>query len=142
MVLPDVNVLVYAFRREHPRHAEYREWLNRTVEGPEPYGVSELVLSSLLRVVTNPRTFQHPDKTEDALEFIGAIRHQPNCVLVAPGPRHWSIFEDLCRKVEAKGNLIADAYLAALAIESGCEWITTDRDYARFPRLRWRHPLE
>ncbi len=59
----------------------------------------------------------------------------------APGPRHWEIFVRLCRAVRVKGNLVQDAYLAALAIESGSEWITTDRDYSRFPGLRWRHPL-
>jgi hypothetical protein len=142
VILPDINVLVYAFRTEHPRHAEYEGWLTRTLEAPEAYGISELVLSGLLRVVTNPRAFQHPNKIEDALDFADALRGQPNCVLVAPGPRHWSIFQDLCRKAEARGNLIPDAYLAALAIESGCEWITADRDYARFPGLKWRHPLE
>ena len=64
-----------------------------------------------------------------------------NAVTLAPGERHWDIFQRLCREANAKGNLIPDAYLAALAIESGAEWITTDRDYARFPGLRWRHPL-
>ena len=62
-------------------------------------------------------------------------------MLVGPGERHWDIFARLCRDASAKGNLVADAYLAAMAIESGNEWITTDRDYARFPGLRWRHPL-
>ncbi|MEK7270556.1 MAG: PIN domain-containing protein, partial [Planctomycetota bacterium] len=66
----------------------------------------------------------------------------PNCVLLSPGKRHWDIFSGLCRKAGAKGNLIADAYLAALAIETGSEWITTDRDFARFPGLKWRHPLD
>ena len=62
-------------------------------------------------------------------------------MIVAPGPRHWRLFTDLCRVAGAKGAIVADAYLAALAIESGSDWITTDRDYARFPGLRWRHPL-
>jgi len=61
---------------------------------------------------------------------------------LAPGKRHWAIFTRLCRDVEAKGNLVPDAYLAALAIESGCEWVTTDRDFARSSGLRWRHPLD
>ena len=60
---------------------------------------------------------------------------------IAPGPRHWGIFAGLCRTTGVRGNLVPDAYLAALAIESGSEWISTDRDYARFPGLRWRHPL-
>jgi toxin-antitoxin system PIN domain toxin len=77
-----------------------------------------------------------------ALAFVEEVRDQPNCVIVRPGPRHWELFTDLCRRVNARGNLVPDAYLAALAIESGSEWITTDRDYARFPGLRWRHPLD
>ncbi|MEN6506639.1 MAG: PIN domain-containing protein [Planctomycetaceae bacterium] len=72
----------------------------------------------------------------------GSCSFRANAVSVAPGSRHWQIFTDLCRQTEARGNIIADAYLAALAIESGCEWISTDRDYARFPDLKWRHPLE
>jgi hypothetical protein len=112
------------------------------LEAHEAYGMSEMVLSGLLRVATNPRVFDDPNTIGEAMDFADALRGQPNCVLVAPGPRHWSIFQDLCRKVEAKGNLVPDAYLAALALESGCEWITTDRDYARFPGLKWRHPLE
>jgi predicted nucleic acid-binding protein len=70
------------------------------------------------------------------------LRSRPNCVPVAPGVRHWNIFINLCESVRAKGNLVPDAYFAALAIESGCEWITTDSDYARFSGLRWRHPFD
>ena len=142
MLLPDVNVLVYAFRAGQPRHAEYLEWLERLTGGAEAYGMSDTVLAGLVRIVTHPRIFQRPDPVETALEFADQLRSQPNCVVVRPGPRHWSIFRDLCRQVNAKGNLIPDAYLAALAVESGCEWVTTDRDYARFPGLKWRHPLE
>ena len=142
MLLPDVNVLVYAFRREHPQHAAYRQWLEGLVNGPEAYGLAEIVLAGFVRVVTHLRVFQHPDSVESALGFTDQLRSRPNCVLIVPGRRHWSLFSDLCRQANAKGNLIPDAYLAALAIESGCEWITTDRDYARFPGLKWRDPLE
>ncbi len=76
-----------------------------------------------------------------ALDFVHELRGRPNRVEVRPGRRHWELFVALCQQVGAKGNLIADAYLAALALESGSEWVTTDRDYARFPGLRWRHPL-
>jgi uncharacterized protein len=85
--------------------------------------------------------FDPPATIERALEFATALRVQPNVVGVSPGDRHWEIFERLCVAAGAKGNLVPDAYLAALAIESGCEWITTDRDFSRFPGLRWRHPL-
>ncbi|MEJ7803133.1 MAG: PIN domain-containing protein, partial [Candidatus Limnocylindria bacterium] len=76
-----------------------------------------------------------------ALKFTDALRSQPTATVLAPGPRHWQIFGRLCREAGAKGNLVADAYHAALAIESGSEWITTDRDFSRFAGLRWRHPL-
>lgn len=105
------------------------------------YGVSDLVLSGFVRVVTHPRVFRSPTPTRRALEFAEMLRDQPNSVPVRPGPRHWEIFTTLCRTAGVKGNLVPDAYLAALAIESGSEWISTDRDYARFPGLRWRHPF-
>ncbi len=142
MILTDVNVLVYAYRSDASRHEEYRDWLTRLLESDRPFGISELVLSGFVRVVTNPRGFAQPDPPEAAFEFASALRDQPTAVRVQPGRRHWELFERLCREVQAKGNLVPDAYLAALAIESGSEWITTDRDFARFPDLRWRHPLD
>jgi toxin-antitoxin system PIN domain toxin len=111
------------------------------VTSPEAFGLSELVLSAFVRIVTNPRIFAEPDSVSDAFGFAAALCDQPNAVIISPGERHWEVFADLCREGRARGNLVTDAYLAALAIESGCDWITTDRDFARFPGLRWRHPL-
>jgi toxin-antitoxin system PIN domain toxin len=142
MLLPDVNVLVYAFRRDDPRHAEYRQWLEDLVNAPAAYAMSDLVLSGFVRVVTHSRVFNDPDTIDNALAFTAALRGQPNCVRISPGERHWAIFQDLCTRAGVKGNLVPDAFLAALAIEHGCEWMTTDRGYARFPGLRWRHPLD
>lgn len=141
MRLVDVNVLVYAFREDAPEHEAYAEWLEGVVNGAESYAVSDLVLSGFLRVVTHPRVFTPPTPVAPALAFVGAFRAPSTAVPVQPGPRHWSIFTGLCRDAEARGNLVPDAFLAALAIESGSEFVTTDRDYARFPGLRWRHPL-
>lgn len=142
MVLVDVNVLVYAHRKDAPRHERYRDWLVRVLNDDAAYGMSDLVLSGFLRVITHPRVFRDPTPIDAALAFAAEVRTRPNCVPVSPGPRHWEIFTRLCTTAGARGNLIADAYLAALAIESGTEWITTDRDYARFPGLKWRHPIE
>jgi toxin-antitoxin system PIN domain toxin len=142
MLLPDVNVLVYAHRQDAPNHAAYRNWLEATINNDQAYGMADLVLSGFLRVVTHPRVFNPPSTIEQALEFTYQIRNQPNCVQIWPGPRHWEIFIKLCKQTNVKGNLVPDAYLAALAIETGSEWITTDRDYSRFPDLKWRHPLE
>ena len=133
MELVDVNILVYAHRKDAPDHPAYRSWLDQWLKQDAPFGISELVLSGFLRIVTHPKVFNRPTPISTALEFVDILRSHSTCVLIAPGPRHWSIFSSLCRKVEAKGNLVPDAYLAALAIESGSEWITTDRDYSRFP---------
>ena len=141
MILPDVNVLVYAFATGAVNHTRYRSWLDAVLEAPEAWAYSEIVLSGFVRVVTHPRVFDPPAPMETALRFCSALRGAPNAVAVSPGERHWEIFESCCRESGARGNLVADAYLAALAIETGSEWITTDRDFARFPRLRWRHPL-
>ena len=95
----------------------------------------------MLRVVTHPRVFSTPTPLDAALEFVEALRARPNCVEITPGPRHWKIFADLCRATGAMGNEIPGAYHAALAIESGSEWITTDRGFSRYEGLRWSHPL-
>jgi hypothetical protein len=141
VILPDVNVLVYAYREDAPGHEAFRRWLEDVINSPSPYGMADLVVSGFLRVVTHARIFDPPSPLENALTFATEIRGQPNCVPIQPGERHWSIFDGLCRAAGARGNLIPDAYLAALAIESGSTWITTDRDYSRFHGLKWRHPL-
>lgn len=142
MILCDVNIFVYAARRDTDEHRQISPWLEQSLNRGEAFGVSELVLSGFLRVVTHPRLFKFPSSLKEALSFVDVLQCHPNSVPVAPGPRHWSIFSELCQKANARGNLIPDAYLAALAIESGSEWISTDRNYARFPGLRWRHPLD
>ena len=140
MVLPDVNVLVHAHREDSPSHKDCKRWLMGVLEGQEGYAISELVLSGFLRVVTHARVFNPPTPLRNALEFMEVVKTQPHCSLVSPGARHWKIFTGLCKSAAAKGNLIPDAYFAALAIETGCEWVTTDRDFARFPGLKWRDP--
>ena len=141
MILPDVNVLVYVHREDAPDHSAFSRWWEARIASDEAIGISDLVLSGFLRIVTHPRIFDLPTPLETALQFVEEVRSLPNYVAVSPGPRHWDIFTKLSRTAKAKGNLIPDAYFASLAIESGSEWITADRDYARFPGLRWRHPF-
>ena len=141
MLLVDVNTLVYAHRPESPQATEHREWLESSLGGAEPFGVSELVLSSFLRIVTNHRIYREPTPPDQALAFCAAVLDAPSAVPVRPGPRHWRIFAGLCATVQARGNLIPDAYLAALAVEQGATWVTTDHGFARFAGLRWRTPL-
>lgn len=142
MILPDVNVLLYAFRRDSPCHEKYRTWLNDVVNGPEAHGVSPQVLSSLIRISTHPRIYKEPSTLDEALLFCRTLLDAPGAVLVTPRDRHWRIFDSLCRSAEVRGNLVQDAWFAALAIEWGCEWITVDRDFARFDELRWRVPFD
>jgi uncharacterized protein len=132
---------VYAQRGGTPEYERIGTWLEEVLNGAAQFGLSGLVLSGVLRVVTHPRVFAQPTPIEAALEFVELLRASPNRVDLAPGPRHWKIFTELCRTTAATGNRVPDAYLAALAIESGSEWITTDRGFARFDGLRWRHPL-
>ena len=140
MILPDVNVLIYAFRKDAAQHAVCRSWLETVVMGDARFGLSLMALSAVVRISTNPRAFSAPSSPDDAFGFCDDLRGQPHCQVVEPGERHWDIFKRLCIKTETRGPRAADAWFAALAIEWGCEWITLDRDYARFPELRWRVP--
>ncbi len=143
MLLLDVNVCVYATRKDStPDHPRYRTWLEGVLVGDEPVGISELVLSGIVRLLTNHRIFRQPSSTAQAFDACRALRSAPAAVPVRPGPRHWQIFESVCTEVGAKANAVPDAYHAALAIENGATWVTTDRAFARFPGLRWRLPLD
>lgn len=141
MILLDVNVLVYAFRKDASQHRVFRDWLKSSLLNEPVIGLSELVLSSVIRIATHPRIFAKPSRLDEVLDFCDHLLLQPNVVRVSPGDRHWSIFARMAQEARVRGNLVTDAYLAALAIENGAEWITTDRDFARFKSLRWRHPL-
>jgi len=110
-------------------------------ESEVQFGFSELVLSGFVRIVTNRAIFRTPTPLTTALGFCEQLRERPNAAALRPGPEHSTIFSDLCRSIKAQGKLVADAYLAALALENDCDWYSTDADFARFPGLRWRHPL-
>jgi uncharacterized protein len=140
MVLLDVNVIVTAMREDAPRHPQVRDYVESLRRAPEPFGLSDLVLSGALRVLTHPRVFIPPTPVARAWAFIDALRASSNAVILAPGARHWAIFSELLAESGATGNLVADAWHAALAIEHGCEWISDDADFARFRRLRWARP--
>lgn len=140
MILLDVNILLYAHREDAPEHRAIHRWLTTFLNTGAALGISELVLSSFLRIATHPSIFNPPSTLAQAMRFANQLRELPQCTVINPSVRHWEIFTDLCARANAKGNLVPDAYFAALAIESGSTWITTDRDYSRFPGLRWEDP--
>src|ERR1700745_1373275 len=140
MILPDVNVLIYAFRSDVPQHQLCRAWLASMIMSDAPFGMSRLVLAAVIRITTDPRAYREPSSLEDAVGFCEDLLGQPNCHTVEPGDRHWEISKRLCLETDTRGRRITDAWFAALAIEGGCEWITFDRDFARFPGLPWRVP--
>lgn len=141
MLLLDINVLVNAFRAEAVEHKRYTAFLDDLINGDSSYAVSDFVVNGFIRIVTNRKVYLTPDPLDRALAFAQAYRNRPQAVLVAPEARHWEIFTRLCRQAGVAGKLVPDAYLAALAIEHGCEFVTCDRDFAKFEGLRWRSPL-
>jgi hypothetical protein len=140
MILPDVNVLIYAFRKDVPQHATCNQWLNQVVATDANFAVSRLALGAVVRITTDRRIYRTPSSATEAFAFANFLLGQSNCVVAEPGERHWSIFQRLCIETDTTGRRVTDAWYAALAIEWDCEWITFDRDYARFPDLKWRLP--
>lgn len=141
MILADVNVLVYAHRQDLPQHDRFSGWLQEEVESGRGYALCDASLTGFLRIVTNGRIFENPTPLDVALRVVEELRGQPGAIHLNPGPRHWTLFTELCSVVGARGNDVPDAYLAALAIESGSELMTADRGFGRFPGLRWSCPV-
>ena len=142
MIAPDVNVLLYALREDSERHDEFRAWLEEALNGPETVAMFEPVLASVLRVGTHAAIYRPPTPRRVVEAFIDTCLAAPAAVPLRADEQHWVIFRDLCARADCRGNLVQDAYLAALALEHNVTFVTTDRDYSRFPRLRWRHPLD
>jgi uncharacterized protein len=138
----DVNVLVHAHRADLPEHSAYRRLLERLANDDEPLGLPAGVLGGFMRVVTNRRIFTEPTAPDDAWESVEALLAAPAAMLVIAGTRHWTLFRQLAADIDARGNDLADAYLAAYAIENNATWVSADRGFARFRRLRWSHPLD
>lgn len=142
MILLDVNVVLAAHREDHPHHPTVRPWFDELMGGDESFTVPDAVWAFFIRIATNRRIFTVPTPPDEAFEFLRATRSQPHHVAVAPGERHLELFEELCTRDDAAGDLAADAYLAAIAIERGCELVSLDRDFARFVGLRWSSPAD
>ena len=142
MFLLDVNILVYAYRPEQsPMALAARTWLDRSMAAKASLAVTNEILASVIRIVTDRRIFVHPSPAGQAVEFAQALLDAPTTRVVVPSSRHWPTFIDLVNDLRLKGNDVPDAYLAALAIDHGAQLVTTDRGFRRFPGLRIVDPL-
>ena len=141
MILCDVGVLVSAGMRESPHHSPCRSAIVEMMAAGQPFAVSEIVLAAVVRISTNPKIWKTPATPGSAFAFVNTLRAHSRAVTIAPGGRHWRIFEDLVGQLGIRGSDTTDAYLAALAQEHGCDWWTIDRGFSRFPGLRWRYLL-
>lgn len=141
MLMPDVNILIYAHRQDEEWHEPYADWLKDLVDGPEPFALSVLVAVGFVRIVSNARIYDDPTPLPVALAVIEQLAVHPRCRLATPGANHLDDVARLCRAVGATGKLVADAQHAAVAIGEGCTWVTRDADFGAFEAygLRWRH---
>ncbi|MFN0147102.1 MAG: type II toxin-antitoxin system VapC family toxin [Dehalococcoidia bacterium] len=142
MRILDINVLVYAHNTGAPEHAAYYEWLVSTVNGDEQFVVPEIVAAGFVRITTHPRILPNPLPVRQVFEALAALRSEPTYFGADIGATHRQTFERLCIAIDARGDDIPDAYLAAIAIEHDATLYTVDRGFRRFPGLRWRHPLD
>jgi toxin-antitoxin system PIN domain toxin len=137
----DANILLYAYNADSPKHVAAAHWLEELFSGPDVIGLPWVTLWAFLRISTNPRVWSNPKSAQEAFTIVRAWLAQPGVVVVDPGPRHAELLEELVTKHSASGPIVSDAALAALALENGAILASTDRDFSRFPHLRWVNPL-
>jgi hypothetical protein len=141
VILIDANLLLYAYHPKAAQHEASRTWLEAALSGPELVRFAWLTLWAFLRIATNPRVFERPLSASEAEAIVSSWLAQPTVGVLEPGERHWEILRGLMREGQTVGPLVMDAVVAALALEHGATLHTTDRDFSRFPGLRWVNPL-
>ena len=141
MILVDANVLLYAEDRLSPDHDHTRKWWDSKLSGSVTVCLCWTVINAFIRIGTNRRVFARPLSIRDAVTRVQSWIDQPCTRIIHPTERHWKLFGEMLEQGKAVGPLVTDAHLAALAIEHGCTLYSTDSDFARFPGLKWRNPL-
>ena len=141
MIVLDANILLYAYDSASSHHSKARAWVERVFSAAAPIGLPWQTVTAFLRIMTNPRLPGERFSTQEAVQVVDRWLEQPNIRLLAPGDDHWPLFRQMIVEGQASGPLITDAHVAALTIEYGGVLHTTDRDFARFPGLRWTNPL-
>ena len=141
MLVLDVNVVIAMHRVDHRHHTSMRRWLDALVARPEPFSVPNVVWACFLRLVTNRRAFPVPTPRNEAFAYVDAVRAHPSHRSLEPGPLHLELLRRLCDEADAKGDLVPDAVIAAIALEHGCAVASLDRDFARFSSVRQIRPV-
>lgn len=142
MILPDANLILYAFIKDFPQHQKSKAWLERTINDEETIGLAWQVITAFIRIGTNPKIFKTPMTIKQVEDRIGLLQSYSNVVVIAPSEKHWQIFLKLLKDTNATGDLVMDAHLAALAIEHNARIATTDSDFKIFPDLNFFNPLK
>ena len=141
MIILDANILLYAYDAASDQHAKARAWVEEVLSGTDPVGLPWQTITAFVRIVTNPRLSGKRFTPSEVIDLVDQWVKQPNVRLLGPGDYHWSFLRQTILEGQARGPLITDAQLAALTIEHGGMLCTTDRDFSRFPGLRWQNPI-
>ncbi len=141
MRVPDINILIYAINQDTPYHKQAKAWLEQSLSGSEPVGLTWIVILGFLRIVTHGSIMPHPLSAETALELINSWLRQPVVRILQPSNQHWQLVKELLSQIGTAGNLTSDAHLAAFAIEHAACLYSSDNDFSRFHSLRWKNPL-
>lgn len=141
MILPDLNLLIYAYNLDSPQHEPATSWWEELMNGEEPVGLPWMVILGFLRLTTNGHVMPMPMAVEQAAAIIDSWLEQPVVAIIAPLEQQWSILRSLVATTGTGGNLTTDAFLAAIAIEYGATLHSADNDFSRFPDLKWFNPL-
>ncbi|MGA2456181.1 MAG: TA system VapC family ribonuclease toxin [Terriglobales bacterium] len=141
MIVVDANLLIYAYDLDSAHHKKSLSWLEELLSGVEAVGLPWQSVSAFLRVITNRRLPGMRVSLEQAVQVVDEWLQQPNVQVLVPPDQHWSVLRQMILEGRASGPLVSDAEIAAITIEQGAVLHTTDRDFARFPGLRWKNPL-
>ena len=141
MIVVDANLLIYAYDLDSAHHKKSLSWLEELLSGVEAVGLPWQSVSAFLRVITNRRLPGMRVTLEQAVQVVDEWLQQPNVQVLVPADQHWSVLRQMILEGRASGPLVSDAEIAAITIEQGAVLHTTDRDFARFPGLRWKNPL-
>lgn len=141
MIIPDINILIYAINQDSHCHNKAKNWLEKILNSNETIGLSWIVIIGFIRIITNNKIMSSPLIAKDAVNIISSWLLMPNVIILNPTNDHWNILCELLDQLGTAGNITSDAHLAALAIEHKAYLFSSDNDFSRFKGLRWKNPI-